>query len=214
MQKPAQPRRRGEETRRSILVVAEELFANRGFSSTRLEDIAERVGIRRASIVYYFRDKAQLYEAVNERLFTDLSGVFSIALVSSRPAWERVEGVLSAWVEFVGGRPTVARMILRQIADSLPATASPTLAYTSPLLDIWTDLIREGQKQGVFGPVDPIHLAITLAGATVFFVGVTPLLGPTWALDPSSRDRLDAHLDEMLRVARRLLSKDTSEPVA
>jgi TetR/AcrR family transcriptional regulator len=44
-------------TRAAILDAAEALFSERGFDATRLEDVAERVGIRRASIVYYFKDK-------------------------------------------------------------------------------------------------------------------------------------------------------------
>jgi TetR/AcrR family transcriptional regulator len=60
MAEPARLTPRAERTRRAILAAAEEHFAARGLAGTRLEDIAETVGIRRASIVYYFRDKHEL----------------------------------------------------------------------------------------------------------------------------------------------------------
>ncbi len=60
--RPKHPR--GERTQRAILEAAEALFARRGFPATRLEDVAEIVGIRRPSILYYYPDKAQLYDAV------------------------------------------------------------------------------------------------------------------------------------------------------
>ena len=60
---------RAERTRTAILVAAEGLFAQKGFDATRLEDVAAAVGIRRASIVYYFRDKRELYDAVLEDVF-------------------------------------------------------------------------------------------------------------------------------------------------
>ncbi len=59
---------RAEKTREAILSAAENLFAEKGFAATRLEDVAEVVGIRRASIVYYFRDKHELYGAVLDSL--------------------------------------------------------------------------------------------------------------------------------------------------
>ena len=58
-----------QSTRDQILDAAEAVFAEKGFAAARLEDVAERVGIRRASIVYYFRDKQQLYDAVLTTVF-------------------------------------------------------------------------------------------------------------------------------------------------
>ncbi len=72
----AAPRARAEKTRGTILDAAEAVFAEKGFAAARLEDVAAIVGIRRASIVYYFRDKRDLYEAVLERLFSNLHARF------------------------------------------------------------------------------------------------------------------------------------------
>src|SRR5580765_5427209 len=55
---------RGEDTRRLALRSAEDVFATLGYAGARMEDVAERVGIRRASLMYYFRDKHALYEAL------------------------------------------------------------------------------------------------------------------------------------------------------
>ena len=51
------------------MTAAERHFAERGFEAARLEDIAADVGIRRAAIFYYFRDKEQLYAAVLDEIF-------------------------------------------------------------------------------------------------------------------------------------------------
>src|SRR5262249_17953307 len=67
------PRRRGksrgEDTRRAVLRAAEQVFARLGYAGARMEDVAERVGIRRASLVYYYRDKDALYQALLDDLF-------------------------------------------------------------------------------------------------------------------------------------------------
>lgn len=55
------------ETVQRILDVATELIQTRGYSAISYHDIAERLGIRKASIHYYFPGKADLGKAVVER---------------------------------------------------------------------------------------------------------------------------------------------------
>lgn len=55
------------ETEQRILDVATELIQTRGYSAISYHDIAERLGIRKASIHYYFPGKADLGKAVIER---------------------------------------------------------------------------------------------------------------------------------------------------
>src|SRR5689334_16248018 len=61
-----------EMTRQRILDAGETIFAELGYAAARLEDVAQAVGIRRASIVYYFASKQELYDAVEANLFAAL----------------------------------------------------------------------------------------------------------------------------------------------
>ena len=66
---------RGEVTRQAILEAAERLFAEVGFAAARLEDVAEEVGIRRPSIIYYFASKQELYDEVEASIFAEMHRV-------------------------------------------------------------------------------------------------------------------------------------------
>ena len=96
MRRAASHGSRAEKTRAAVLDAAEDLFAERGFDATRLEDIAERVGIRRASIVYYFKDKRELYDAVLASVFGGLRDRIRAALASQAPLPERIEAAVGA----------------------------------------------------------------------------------------------------------------------
>ena len=65
-------RARGKETRQAILRAAEQVFAERGYAGARMDDVAAEVGIKRASMVYYFRDKRSLYVALLDDLYGEL----------------------------------------------------------------------------------------------------------------------------------------------
>ena len=198
---------RAEKTRAGILDAAEALFAERGFDATRLEDIAERVGIRRASIVYYFKDKRELYDAVLEDVFGGLHDALAEVLVRGETLTEQIELGVSAWVDYVGRRPSIARLLLREVADANRERGSGVLEQTQRLRQLVQHevLDRPNRKQTKLSAVDPVHLASAVAGATIFFVVAMPMLVPDLGFDPLSREQLEVHKQEVLRIAQRLL---------
>ena len=110
--RPVRHRSSGQQTRAEILAAAERHFAERGFEAARLEDIAADVGIRRAAIFYHFGDKQELYAAVLDSIF----GGWPEVLPSAGSVAERLEASLRAWIDYIAGRPSVARLILREAA--------------------------------------------------------------------------------------------------
>ncbi len=198
---------RAEKTRAGILDAAEALFAERGFDATRLEDIAERVGIRRASIVYYFKDKRELYDAVLEDVFGGLHDALAEVLVRSRTLTEQIEMGVLAWVDYVGRRPSIARLLLREVADANREHGAGVLEQTQRLRQLVQHevLDRPNRKQTKLAAVDPVHLASAVAGATIFFVAAMPTLVPDLGFDPLSREQLEVHKQEVLHIAQRLL---------
>src|SRR6516225_6256132 len=62
-------RRDPEATRRNILEIATEEFADKGFSGARVDDIAARTNTSKRMIYYYFADKEGLFVAVIEQAY-------------------------------------------------------------------------------------------------------------------------------------------------
>ncbi len=198
---------RAERTRAAILEAAELLFAERGFEATRLEDVAEAVGIRRASIVYYFRDKRELYNAVLAGVFGDFSERAEQAVLGSGSLAQRIEAAVTVWVQYVGERPALVRLLLREVADATPQRRSELLPHLRPFFELAERVRKElrASDLDVSAAVDPVHFASAIAGATVFFVAAMPALLPDLKLDPLSPRQLERHRQNVLRIARRLL---------
>ena len=198
--------------RAEILTAAEAVFAEHGYAAARLEDVARRVGIRRASLVYYFPDKRALYDAVLADVFGALRSALEVAFAEARLG-ERLAAAVSAWVRFVGARPTLVRILLREVADGPPGPGEPApVAHARPLLQAAEAVVGEGQRAGFYGPVDLVHLGVVLAGATAFFVTATPALGADWPFDPLSETGLEKHRCALLRIAETLMSPASPPP--
>jgi TetR/AcrR family transcriptional regulator len=151
---PQAPRRKtsGEQTRARILAAAESQFAERGYDAARLEDIAAEVGVRRAAIFYHFRDKRELYDAVLETAFD----AFAPALPERGPAKVRMAAAIDAWIEYVAGRPSVARLILREAANARPGERSAMARIGRELVGWFRQLVQEGTRTGELTPsADP-----------------------------------------------------------
>lgn len=55
-----------------IVAAAKQIFIDNGFAETRMGDIAEKVGINRTGLHYYFRTKDKLFQAVSKDIICSL----------------------------------------------------------------------------------------------------------------------------------------------
>lgn len=205
MPRPRGTGERGQRTRARILETAEVLFGERGFAETRLEEVAEAVGVRRAALVYYFPDKQELYRAVLEDVFGGLVDRVVGASESSASPAERVEAMSKAWVEYVAERPAAARLYLREVAGATPEHPPAVVSYAKAIYERARALIREGERAGVFHRVNTIHLVGMIAGATLMFTAGVPALGIEPSYNPLSPSEMVTHREEIVRMTRGLL---------
>jgi TetR/AcrR family transcriptional regulator len=208
------PGSRAERTRAAILAAAEAIFAERGFAAARLEDVAEVVGIRRASIVYHFRDKRELYEAVLASVVGEFRPRLEAALARPGGLAERVEAAVGAWVDYIAARPAFARILLREVADASRDHPPAVLAQAPPFVALVERFRAEVREDPVARAreIDPVHLASAILGTTIFFVAAMPSLVPE-GFDPLSEERVAAHRREVLRIVRRLLGAPGPRPL-
>jgi len=196
---------KAERTRAAILGAAERLFAERGFDATRLEDVAAAVGIRRASIVYHFRDKAELYDAVLADVFGALRARLEVALLGEGAFATRIERAVSAWIDAVAERPALARLLLREVADGTPARSSRLAPHLPPFFALVDRALAASGAAATRIGVDPVAVASQIAGGAVFFVAAMPTLLPDGSFAPLEPARLAALRRELLGTVHRLL---------
>lgn len=200
--KPIRRRSNGLRTRAEIVAAAERHFAEQGFEATRLDDVADDVGIRRAAIFYHFGDKQELYKAVLDEVFRDLA----VDLPEGGSAVDRLEASLAGWIDFVAQRPNVARLILREAAGARPGEATPFTVAGEATGDWFRALLREGIASGEFQPrVEPDRFMGLIASIAFFHLAAMTWLTLDAPVDPWSREELEKHKRELLLVARDLL---------
>ena len=198
---------KGDRTRARIMTAAERVFAARGFAETRLEDVAEEVGVRRAALFYHFRDKQALYDAVIADVFHELLERLGSVLSADGPVPQRIDACIEIWVDAVGARPTLARFLLREAAGADIGVVPPLGDRGGDFLESGRLLFEEGVRTGVLKPArpDPFHVISAVVGSTVFYVAALRSLLPSMQFDPLQPDELQAHKRDVLQMVRHLL---------
>lgn len=91
---------RSETTRKQLLAVARDLFAEHGFEKTTLDLVAERAGVTKGALYHHFRNKRELFQAVFESLEVELcDAVVSAAVAAGDDVWEGLRSGVRAFLE-------------------------------------------------------------------------------------------------------------------
>jgi AcrR family transcriptional regulator len=87
------PDRPGE-TSEAILKAATEIFSEAGYDGARVDEIARRAGVNKASLYYHIGDKKALYTRVLKNVFGDADARFILCAI--RSAQWKSSGPMSA----------------------------------------------------------------------------------------------------------------------
>lgn len=185
---------RDPERRDRILDAAAIVFAERGFSGARVDDIAERAGINKAMLYYHVGDKTALYTAVLLRNFDRVRAAIDEALSTDGSARDRLEAVITGLTRMVQRHPDHPRIVLREIASGAAHLEPEVLAAMLEAIGAVRGLIAEGTASGEFRALDPVLTHLTLVGAVVFLNATAPIreraaaLGPGYSLPEPTAD--------------------------
>src|SRR5262245_15309761 len=173
MRIPRRWERRKEARPGELVAAALQLFSERGFAATRLEDVATVAGVSKGTVYLYFESKEQLFEAVVREAVA--------------PNIARAEALVDA---FEGSTPDLLRALFRFIGEVLetPLTGVMKLIVSESgnfpqLARMYADLVlrrvfallrrilERGITRGEFRPLD-LDATVPLVAAPVVLLGV------------------------------------------
>jgi len=95
------------------LRVARELFTERGYSGTTLDDLVERMGLTKGAFYHHFRDKGELFRAVFEELEKELCDeIVAAAATAGNDVWEQMRRGVEAFLSAAANDPAKQRVCL------------------------------------------------------------------------------------------------------
>lgn len=151
--------------REDVLRKAAGLFAERGFTSTNLEDIAKAVGLSRPALYYYFKNKDDVLTALVEEATTYPVTVLDKHRRSEeRSPSERLRLAIRELVLWIIDNPTPVRVLETNEAKLPSRVAAQHAKAKRRVLDAFAGMIADGIKAGEMIHAEPQLAAFALIG--------------------------------------------------
>ena len=196
--------RDADRSQSTILAAARDEFAEYGLGGARVDRIAERAGLNKRLIYYYFADKEQLFQAVLEQAYRDIrEQERSLHLLDLDPV-EAVRRLVEFTWNYYLAHPEFMTLLNsanlhkgRHLEGSQRARE-----LNSPLVDTLAAVLERGRREGKFrGGVDPVQLYVSIAGIAYFYLSNTHTLSAIFGRDlmtPKARSERLSHMTDVI----------------
>jgi AcrR family transcriptional regulator len=154
-----------EEKRAAILEGALQIFADKGYAATTIDDIVRHLGMSKGAIYNYFSSKEDMYAQMMDgrmnRLVASLRGGFEQEAAAAPKLRYLIQRLTSQPLE------DLRRLLSFHLEYSLHASRHDELKaslrkHTDSALSFMAELIAEGQRRGEFRPEVDARLAASM----------------------------------------------------
>ena len=199
--------RRKERRPGELLDAALDLFVERGFAATRLDDVAARAGVSKGTLYLYYASKDELFKAVVRENLVPLIENFRRDIEQSDAPGERLlRNFFEGWWSRVGATRLagIVKLIVGE-AGNFPELAQFFFEEVSqPNLQLLTDIIDRGIASGEFQSVD-VEVAVHAWMSPLILKAIwTHSIQPCCPGAPEipAERFLNAHLDLIMRCLK------------
>jgi len=160
-----------ERRRELILDIAEKLFFSKGYDNVSMDDIADEIGLNKATLYIYFKNKESLFFAVVLRGALILNAMIRERVKKCKTGMEIIDAIGTAYFEFIDEYPDYGRAYLYFRSDrfsierkeDLCDDAKEVLELRNEEFAIVCKAIESGMNEGMIRPdLDPVEVTVFL----------------------------------------------------
>ncbi|MBN2682315.1 MAG: TetR family transcriptional regulator [Bacteroidales bacterium] len=170
-----------KDTEGKILEAAQDVFTEKGMSGTRMQEIADKAGINKSLLHYYYRSKEKLFGAVFKTVLTRFLPKTLKILNAEMPLFEKIEKFVDAYLDIIMKNPSAPIFLINEMHKNPNGIASIMInAFTDmgfhPAERFAVD-VETAKKQGLIrDDVNAKHLFVNMMSICIFPVAARPLL--------------------------------------
>lgn len=177
-------RQRKQTKRQALLQAARELFTQKGYHQSSLEEIVQAAETGKGTLYHHFRDKDDLVDAVITMVRDELYVRLKTEAAVGFPPVEKLEKLITTYVEFLQENSGLWRMLLFEVPDKRRIRRN-----FRPVVQLIEDVLEEGRRQGILEFADA-HIAADIIFAAANIHTLHPVTGEGPAPDGKAVSRL------------------------
>jgi len=152
-----------EEQKERILEAAKAIFAHKGFSETKMSDIAAAANVSYGLTYHYFANKEAIFSSLLQKALQGALAIMLRAQVQPGTPWDRLNWLISEISKGAQGEPEFEMLILQALtSQAVPQEMRHyVLQESQSSHEALKQLIIEGQAAGEVVAGDPDLLTTT-----------------------------------------------------
>ncbi|MEG0860681.1 MAG: TetR/AcrR family transcriptional regulator [Pseudomonas sp.] len=149
-----------EETRATLLKTARQVFSERGYADTSMDDLTALASLTRGALYHHFGDKKGLLAAVVEQIDAEMDARLQAISDSTENTWEAFSNRCRVYLE-MAQEPEIQRIVLR---DARAVLGNPPAHVQRHCVASLQAMLEQLMHQGIVMQADPEALAIIVYG--------------------------------------------------
>lgn len=142
------------------------MFAEQGFDDARIEDVARRIDVPRATLYYYFSGKEEILAFLLRSLLDDVAAAVQSAVASAGSGNVRLRAALRAQLEVLAANPATAQLLVANLGRA-GRLADIAVAVRSAFHEPVRRVLDAGIADGSLRSVDTERAASAVFGAVI-----------------------------------------------
>ena len=195
-----------------ILDAALVSFGSRGYEATSLDALADGLGLRKQSILYWFGSKEILLEAVIDRSAAELAAALEASLDRAGTGWDRVEAVVRSVFMLAARRPELIGLV-REVARLGPPAATRLTGALDPLMRRASSFLEAEMASGAMRRHEPRLLLLAIYSTVVGMITEVEVLRALGD-EPTARSLVRRRQEILMLLRSALVLDGPSEPGA
>ena len=165
-----------ENTEEQILEAAKNVFQTKGMDGARMQEIADKAGINKAMLHYYYRSKQLLFEAVFKNVFSLLAPHLNAILNDDSSIEEKVKNFTFNYISFISKHPYLPNFIIQELNRNPEFILQMKDSKGFPNLAKFKEQVDREVEKGSIKPISAEQLFINILALNIFPFVAKPLI--------------------------------------
>lgn len=161
-----------ENTEEKILQAAKEVFIEKGNDGARMQEIANKAGINKSLLHYYYRTKEKLFGAVFKFAFAQFAPRFINTFNTDEDFFTQLRNFIAVYIDLISKNAFIPMFVLNEVNRKKDSLVPKVIKGSGINIDFFKAIINNEIEKGTIKEIKAEQLIVNIIGMCIFpFVG-------------------------------------------
>lgn len=169
-----------KDTESKILDAAKDVFQQKGMTGARMQEIADRAGINKALLHYYYRTKDKLFEKVFEMAFSLFIPKVKEMMSSEKPIFKKIEFFVENYLNLLQKHPYIPGFVINELNRNPKILVNlfekNVQLKKDNILEKLELQIKQEVGKGILKPISARNLMTNVVSLCIFPIVARPII--------------------------------------